>query len=84
MVLFVECLGKNSGAVMKDSPSEISVVLGLFKETHWVCGSRSSVLLLCSLGCTRTGPGLTGFDGDGTRLIKWSVVEASIATEEKV
>lgn len=86
MALFVvEHAGQCSEAVMKEQPSEISAVPGSSKVTHWGFGCLSSALLLCSSGCTRSGPGSSWqtvhvFDGDETRLINWSGVGASIAT----
>lgn len=68
---------------MKDSPSEISAVPGLFKITRWVSGSMKSVLLPCCSSCTRSEAELsrqTTSDRDGTVLINWSAVGASIAT----
>lgn len=74
-----------SEAVMKETPSAISVGPGAFKVTPWVFGAMSSVLLPCSPGCTRSEPRFsaqTAFDGDGdgVMLSNWSAVGASIAT----
>lgn len=84
MALFaVGCSRQCSEAVMKESPSAISVGPDSFRVTPWVFGAMRSMLLPCSSSCTRSEPGclvqtVSLFDGDEAMMINRSCVGASI------